>query len=176
MELQEVGQAAGVSADEEVFGEPEEESSPFYPEVSEARCLAPLEPLHNTSEARCLAPPEVTETKQDRKTRQSSMSAEERGILAELEGLADSPKSEANNLRKKTLVAQMKPLKSVRLANMRINAALQKLGLVENLAVSQYQFTQDQKNSMIEVLSNAVIAIQSKFDGVKSTENKFSLC
>ena len=110
-----------------------------------------------------------------KRTRTTSVTPEERAIMDRLEVLGDLPKSKANNEEKSLLVKQLKPLRSVRLANMRITAALQKLALVENLTGAQYTYTQDQKNCMIAVLSDAVCKIQAKFDGMKDTANKFSL-
>jgi len=130
--------------------------------------------VNDTVQDEVETPPE-TNCAAERKTRTSSMTQEERGIMAQLEVLTNAPKSEANNASKKALVAQLKPVKSKRLANMRVTAALQKLALVENLTTSQYEFSQDQKNSIMSALTDAVVRLQAKFDGTKSEENSFKL-
>lgn len=53
--------------------------------------------------------------------------------------------------------------RSKRLANMRVNNALKKIGLVENLATGNYCFTEDQKTEIITALSDAVVNCDNAF-------------
>lgn len=57
-----------------------------------------------------------------------------------------------------------KAVRSVRLAEKRMAAALEKIRLIGNLASSNYEFTDEQKQKMIDDLSNAIAEIEGSFE------------
>ena len=62
-----------------------------------------------------------------------------------------------------------------RLAEARVNKALKILGHIGNLASSQYESTPEQKTRIVEVLSDAVVAIEDRFNKNKATRKAFTL-
>ena len=72
-------------------------------------------------------------------------------------------------------VNETKAEKSVRLANMRVNNAKDKIRLVQNLTTSAYEFTPEQKQKIVNELSDAVVSVANNFDRVKPEKARFSL-
>ena len=64
----------------------------------------------------------------------------------------------------KVPVDETKEAKSIRLANMRVNTAIKKISLIENLATGNYSFTAEQKQKIIDALSDAVVSVDSCFN------------
>lgn len=100
----------------------------------------------------------------------------EKQLLAQIVGLTEKIAAEKNkgtSANQQTITAwqsQIKPmaqtvkeLRSKRLANMRVNNALQKIGLIENLATGNYCYTDEQKLEIITALSDAVVGCDNAF-------------
>lgn len=56
-----------------------------------------------------------------------------------------------------------KHVRSIRLAEKRMAAALEKIRLIGNLASNNYEFTDEQKDNMVQSLNNAVAEIEANF-------------
>lgn len=70
---------------------------------------------------------------------------------------------------------ETKPERSKRLANMRVNNAIKKISLIENLATGNYSFTDEQKESIVEALSDAVVSVDSAFKTKKVLSDAFCI-
>ena len=62
-----------------------------------------------------------------------------------------------------------------RLANARVNTAIKRISLISNLASSGYTSSPEQREKIIDALSNAVSKVKDKFAGTKTAAEKFSL-
>ncbi len=54
--------------------------------------------------------------------------------------------------------------RSKRLANMRVNNAIKKISLVENLATGNYEYTAEEKTQIVTALSDAVVNLDNAFN------------
>lgn len=81
------------------------------------------------------------------------------------------------NLRKdRTIMAnETNAEKFTRLANKRVNNALQKIGLIGNLSATQYEYTDDQIKTIEVALFGAVDTAMSGFNKAKIAKPTFSL-
>jgi len=81
------------------------------------------------------------------------------------------------NLRKeRTIMAnETNAEKFTRLANKRVNNALQKIGLIGNLSAAQYEYTDDQIKTIEAALFSAVDTALSGFNKAKIAKPTFSL-
>lgn len=100
----------------------------------------------------------------------------EKQLHAQIEGLTakiNAEKNKGTSANQQTITAwqsQIKPmqqtvkeLRSKRLANMRVNTAIKKISLVENLATGNYCYTDEQKTEIVTALSDAVVNLDNAF-------------
>ena len=73
-------------------------------------------------------------------------------------------------------VKETKEQKFKRLAEVRVNNALQKIKLIENLASPSYSFTPEQIEKIITAINACITEVQQKFQKVlDKQEDKFEL-
>lgn len=83
---------------------------------------------------------------------------------------------EDNNLDKEAPVNESKESKFKRLAEKRVNVALQKIGLIGNLANPNYAYNPEQVEKIIVALSAAIAEVEEKFQKVLDrNREKFEL-
>jgi hypothetical protein len=70
---------------------------------------------------------------------------------------------------------ETKEQRSVRLANMRVNTAIKKISLIENLATGNYRYTDEQKEKIVAALSDAVLNVDNAFNTKQVLKDQFCI-
>lgn len=112
----------------------------------------------------------------------------EKQLQAKIEGLATQISTEKDKGTKANqgqitawqnqvapLKVQLKGQRSRRLATMRVNNAIKKISLIENLAAGNYSYTDEQKDSIVEALSDAVVSVDNAFKTKKVLSDAFCI-
>lgn len=79
---------------------------------------------------------------------------------------------EKDNLNKETDADESKESKFKRLAEKRVNSALQKISLIGNLANPSYSYSPEQVEKIIVALTAGIAAIEEKFQKVIDRNRK----
>lgn len=77
-----------------------------------------------------------------------------------------------NTLDKGTPINESKEAKFKRLAEKRVNTALQKIGLIGNLANPNYSYSPEQVEKIIVALTASIAAVEEKFQNVLDRNRK----
>jgi len=112
----------------------------------------------------------------------------EKQLQAKIEGLATQIRTEKNKGTKANqgqitawqnqiapLKQQLKEQRSIRLANMRVNTAIKKISLIENLATGNYSYTDEQKEKIVTALSDAVVNVDHAFNTKQVLKDAFCI-
>ena len=70
---------------------------------------------------------------------------------------------------------ETKEERSIRLANKRVNNAIKKISLIENLATGNYSFTDEQRQKIVDALSDAVVNVDTAFNTKKVLSDAFCI-
>ena len=70
---------------------------------------------------------------------------------------------------------ETKEQRSKRLANMRVNKAIKSISLIENLATGNYCYTDEQKQAIVEALSDAVVNVDNAFHTKQVLKESFCI-
>lgn len=70
---------------------------------------------------------------------------------------------------------ETKQERSIRLANKRVNNAIKKISLIENLAAGNYSYTDEQKEKIVMAISDAVVSVDNAFKTSKVLTETFCI-
>ena len=73
------------------------------------------------------------------------------------------------------MVEETKEERSIRLANKRVNTAIKKISLIENLATGNYSYTDEQRQKIVDALSDAVVNVDTAFNTKKVLSDAFCI-
>lgn len=73
------------------------------------------------------------------------------------------------------MVEETKEERSIRLANKRVNNAIKKISLIENLATGNYSYTDEQREKIVNALSDAVVSVDNAFNTKQVLKESFCI-
>jgi hypothetical protein len=117
--------------------------------------------------------------KPTRKPRESKLSAAEKAIKDKLDTLekqiGDKTPTDAQKETRKTLRAELAPLRFTRVAKQRLTRALKGISGLGALSGAGYESTAEQRGKIVSYLTDAVDNVKVRLEGVKAESAEIEL-